>query len=222
MYPASVFFSDTILGNNYIRLGISNTIYLPALFFVLRMWLLYFDHEKHKQLLAYKWKSQLNNEVPMTAIIPTIITSVSTSISNTNSNKNNESSIANYNSPLSSDNIPIPWAIKYQHLFENSTKMHLYCVVCWIVIIATNMIVFSLGNDRVFLYVQTAWLVVISLMVLFGANQIRRCHDELNIRRMLYLFQFVQREFECVNRVTHQKHCFVWFFVFHVLGFAIE
>ena len=138
------------------------------------MWLLYFDHEKHKQLLSFKWKSQLKNEL------------------RSHNSNTNETELEDYmrnststSTLTSSKSDNIPWALKYQHLFRNSIKMHVYCVLCALIIGATNITAFYFDENLLFNYVQSSWAFIFATILLIGSYKIQRCRDELNIRRML-------------------------------------
>ena len=139
------------------------------MFYVLRIWLLYFDYQKNKQLLKFKWKSQLKIELQ-------------SHNSKTNENELEDYMRNNVSSSISSKSDNIPWAIKYQHLFRNSIKMHFYCVVVGIIIATTTLTSFYLDKDTLFNYVQWSWAFVFCTIMLIGAYQIQKCRDELDIR----------------------------------------
>ena len=137
------------------------------------MWLLYFDYQKNKQSLKFKWKSQLTLELQ-------------SHNSKTNENELEDYMRNNVSSSTSSKSNNIPWAIKYQHLFRNSIKMHFYCVIGGVIIITTILISFYLDKDSLFNYVQSSWAFIFASIMLIGAYKIQKCHDELGLRRMYF------------------------------------
>ena len=181
---ASVVFEGSFLDNSYIRIGITNTAILWGLFLLLREWVLYFDHEKHCQVLAYKWKSQLQNELQ----------SVDSHNNNNNNNNNNSNSnvVANSSPSHSSVNLDcksdgdLPWAIKHQTKFKNTTKMHAYCFILWVFVTALISTSFYF-SEKVFNYAQGSMGAVIASLLLIGYYHIHKCRDEINIRRKLYI-----------------------------------
>ena len=160
-------FEGSFLDNNYLRLGITNTIYLWGVFLILRFVLLYFDHKKDCQLLAYKWKSQLQNELKsVDSKSPTHSDDHDIVTSDINSNCKEE----------------LPWTMKHQSKFNNTIRMHAICCLIWIMNTSINLICYYF-SETLFNYVQSAGSGIIVALLFVGYYFIRNCRDEINIRR---------------------------------------
>ena len=97
----------TDASNEYLSLFISNSSQIIAILIVLRMWLLFFDYKKRKDLLAYKWQSQLKDELKFVK----------------NEKTRNRDSINRI--------------LKQKHTLSNSTKMNMYGIMFYVILVAS-------------------------------------------------------------------------------------
>lgn len=151
----------TNASNEYISLFISQPAQLIATMYTLRMWLLFFDYKKRKALLAYKWQSQIRSELKFAKI--------------------NDSYTMNTN------NSNAPWILKHQHIFDNSTKMHILGVVIWILTVCCTIGSYYI-HPNLFNIVQMVFLGLYVLALGVGYFQIHICHDQIHIKSFVFVF----------------------------------
>ena len=98
-------------------------------FFILRVWLAFYDFKKRNHLLDLKWKTnlQLNNQ------FNNIYSPTNNNRNNNNRNNNNNNN--NNHNDRNGNRFIYPWTVKYQHILGNPKRLIIGCLIYYLLFV---------------------------------------------------------------------------------------